>query len=263
MLKIAVVDAFADKPFAGNPAGVCVTDAPLEDDLMQKIASEMKHAETAFLVPRENYEWSLRWFTPAIEVDLCGHATLGSAHQIFEQRLASEDAVLKFHTRSGVLTAKKIGELIELDFPAIHPKPLTFGEDVFRALGTVPLFTGREGFFVLFEVSSAETVRKLNPDLKTLVHLGVGSFIVSARSDEAHIDIISRCFVPGAGIDEDPVTGSAHCALAPYWSAKLGKTILNAYQASERGGALEIEVRGERVLLRGKAVTVLRGELYV
>lgn len=263
MLSITVIDAFTDKPFAGNPAAVCVTDTPLTETLMQNIAAEMNLSETAFLVPRGKNEWHLRWFTPAIEVDLCGHATLASAHYLFETGKAAGDGLIRFRTLSGELTARKIGDKIELDFPSVVPKPIHFGDDVSKALGATPLYSGKEGLFVLFELDSAETVRTLNPDLKTLVKLGAEDFIVCARSDDSHFDIVSRCFAPGAGIDEDPVTGSAHCALAPYWAAKLGKNILQCYQASKRGGVIEAELRGNRVLLRGHARTVLRGELGI
>ncbi len=263
MLKITVIDAFTNEPFKGNPAAVCLTDTPLADKLMQDIAAEMNLSETAFLVPTGAGQWHLRWFTPAIEVDLCGHATLASAHYLFENRFVTSDSLLKFRTLSGELTARKIGDKIELDFPSVVPKPLHFGDDVSRALGAKPLYSGKEGLFILFELDSADAVRKLDPDLKTLVKLGAEDFIVCAQSDEPSFDVISRCFAPGAGIDEDPVTGSAHCALAPYWAAKLGKNILQCYQASKRGGHVEAELRGNRVLLRGKAKTVLNGELQI
>ncbi|MBL0062914.1 MAG: PhzF family phenazine biosynthesis protein [bacterium] len=263
MIPITIIDAFTDEPFKGNPAGVCITDTPLSDKLMQNIAAELNISETAFLVPLATGNWSLRWFTPKIEVDLCGHATLASAHLLWEQRGITSDTVLHFRTLSGELRAQKVGNLIELDFPAVVPKPIQFGDDVSKALGAKPLYSGKEGLFILFELDSAETVRKLNPDLKTLVKLGAEDFIVCARSDDPQFDVISRCFAPGAGIDEDPVTGSAHCALAPYWSSKLGKNILQCYQASKRGGIVETELKGNRVLLRGQARTVLRGELEI
>ncbi len=263
MLPITVIDAFTDEPFKGNPAAVCVTDTPLSDKLMQNIAAEMNLSETAFLVPLATGVWSLRWFTPAIEVDLCGHATLASAHLLWEQRGITSDTVLHFRTLSGELRAQKASNLIELNFPSVVPKPIHFGDDVSKALGAAPLYSGKEGLFVLFELNSAETVRNLNPDLKTLVKLGAEDFIVCARSDDSKFDIVSRCFAPGAGIDEDPVTGSAHCALAPYWAPKLGKNVLRCYQASKRGGLIEAELKGDRVLLRGQARTVLRGELEI
>ena len=218
MLKIPVIDAFTANPIKGNPAAVCITDTPLAAELMQKIAAEMNLSETAFLVPRGANEWHLRWFTPAIEVDLCGHATLASAHYLFENRIVTSDTVLHFRTLSGELRAQKVSNLIELNFPSVVPKPIHFGDNVSTALGATPLYSGKEGLFVLFELDSAETVRNLNPDLKTLVKLGSEDFIVCARSDDSKFDIVSRCFSPGAGIDDDPVTGSARCARAPYWA---------------------------------------------
>lgn len=263
MLPITIIDAFTDKPFAGNPAGVVLTDAPLEQSLMQSIAAEVNLSETAFLVPTAPSHYSLRWFTPAIEVDLCGHATLASAHHLFESGTEAASHLIRFKTLSGELTARQKDGKIELDFPSVVPQPLRFGEAVNRALGAVPLYSGRKGLFVLFELDSAATVRALSPDLKTLVTLGAEDFIVTARSDDPRYDIVSRCYAPGAGIDEDPVTGSAHCALAPYWAEKLGKTLLSCYQASRRGGVVEAELVGDRVLLRGHARTVIRGSLLI
>lgn len=263
MLPITIIDAFTDRPFAGNPAGVVLTNAPLDAQLMQNIAAEVNLAETAFLVPTAASHYSLRWFTPAIEVDLCGHATLASAHFLFESGAESGDNLLRFKTKSGELTARRKENQIELDFPSVVPEPLHFGEDVHRALGTVPLYTGKKGMFAIFELDGEATVRALTPDLRTLVALGAEDFIVTARSDDPRFDIVSRCFAPGAGIDEDPVTGSAHCALAPYWADKLGKRVLNCYQASRRGGVVEAELVGNRVLLRGYARTVIRASMLI
>lgn len=258
MLPITVIDAFTDKPFSGNPAAVCLTDTPLPDELMQKIAAEMNLSETAFLTPRGAAEWNLRWFTPAVEIELCGHATLASAFHLWQQHAAHENDVLKFHTKSGILTAKKIRDKIELDFPAIRVVSCIFPTEVVAAVGARLVYSGQKGLFTLFEVESAAHIRALTPDLKTMVAHGLGKFVVTARADDPQFDIVSRFFAPGAGVDEDPVTGSAHCVLAPYWVEKLGKNPLQAYQASKRGGALEIEWQADRVLLRGNAVAVLR-----
>lgn len=263
MLPITIIDAFTDKPFSGNPAGVCVTDAPLPDDLMQNIAAELNLSETAFLVPLSTEVWSLRWFTPAIEIELCGHATLASAHHLIESGRETGNNLIRFHTLSGELTARKVGDKIELDFPAVVTQPLEFETDVSTALGVKPIHTGRKGRFTLFEFDSEQTVRSLNPDLKTLVALGLNKFVVTARSDNPEFDIVSRFFAPGAGIDEDPVTGSAHCVLAPYWAPKLGKQVMQAYQASQRGGKLEIELKDDRVLLRGHAKTIIQANLLI
>ena len=263
MLQIATIDAFTDQPFKGNPAGVCITDTPLPVEMMQNIAAELNLSETAFVVPIGEAKWSLRWFTPAVEIELCGHATLASAHRLFEQRLVASDTLLRFQTLSGELTARKVGDKIELDFPAIVVAPFEPQAEVIKALGIAPIHSRRKGLFTLFEFESNQVVRELAPDLKSMVEQGFGKFVVTARSENPKYDLVSRFFAPGAGIDEDPVTGSAHCVLAPFWAEKLSKNILHCYQASKRGGELEVELRGDRVLMRGHAVTVMKGDLLV
>ncbi|MCC7143107.1 MAG: PhzF family phenazine biosynthesis protein [Candidatus Eisenbacteria bacterium] len=261
---IFTVDSFTSVPFAGNPAGVCLPDTPKETGWMQKVAAEMNLSETAFLWPR-GADYELRWFTPKVEVDLCGHATLASAHVLWQSGRARGDSIA-FHTRSGVLTAARRTDAIELDFPALERRKADPPVGLLGALGlSRALFVGANQHDYLVEVESAETVRALQPDFARLREVtgAVRGVIVTARSDEQRRDIISRFFAPGAGIDEDPVTGSAHCALAPYWAPKLGKNEIRAYQASERGGELLVTLRGDRVTLLGKAATILQGTLVV
>ena len=260
--RIFQVDAFTTKPFAGNPAGVCLLAAPQSEDWMQRVAAEMNLSETAFAVRRENGDYDLRWFTPAVEVDLCGHATLATAHVLRETGALESGQMARFHTRSGLLTARGGDGRIELNFPATPPAACEPPEGLLDALGVdAAVWVGRPRFDYLVEVASEQTVRELAPAFSELRGLGVRGVIVTAASTEPGLDFISRFFAPGAGIDEDPVTGSAHCALAPYWAAKLGKTSLTGYQASKRGGIVEMTVEGDRIRLRGSAVTVLKGEL--
>lgn len=227
---------------------------------MQAVAREMNLSETAFLVPQDG-GYRLRWFTPSVEVDLCGHATVASAHVLWEEGHLPSDAQARFYTKSGVLLADRRGDWIELDFPATHPAAAEPPEELLAALGAKAIFVGKSKFDYLIEVESEEQLRALAPDHSKLRKLPVRGVIVTARSATSDFDFVSRFFAPGSGIDEDPVTGSAHCALGPYWSEKLGKTEFTAYQASARGGVVRVRVNGERVLLGGQAVTVLRGEL--
>jgi PhzF family phenazine biosynthesis protein len=227
---------------------------------MQNVGQEMNLAETAFLVPRQD-GYDLRWFTPAIEVDLCGHATLASGHVLWEEGHLRPGQVATFHTRSGVLTAKQGGDLIWLDFPATPARETTDSTQVQHSLGVPIRYLGRTAFDYLVEVESAETVRSLTPDLAALGRLPVRGVIVTARADSGEHDFVSRFFAPAAGVPEDPVTGSAHCGLGPFWAARLGKQELLGYQASARGGLVRVRVDGDRVHLGGQAVTVLRGEL--
>ncbi|HEX9458736.1 MAG TPA: PhzF family phenazine biosynthesis protein [Thermoanaerobaculia bacterium] len=260
-MRLLQIDAFTSAPFKGNPAAVCFMDGARDDQWMASVAAEMNLAETAFLSPRED-GWSLRWFTPAVEVDLCGHATLASAHAIWSENI-SADEVLRFHTRSGVLTAKHDGDFIELDFPAKREEAIAAPAGLLDALGTANAsYVGRNQFDYLVELPSEAEVLALKPDHSVLRQLPVRGVIVTSRGSGEY-DFISRFFAPGSGIDEDPVTGSSHCCLTPYWSQKLGKTEMNAYQASPRGGAIRVRLDGDRVKLAGHAVTVLRGELLV
>jgi len=261
-MKLLQIDAFTDQPFRGNPAAVCLLDGERDSQWMQHVAAEMNLSETAFLLRRDD-GWSLRWFTPAAEVDLCGHATLASAHALWGEKL-DDSAVLRFHTRSGLLTASRSGEWIELDFPAKREETVDTPPGLLEALGVRDaVHVGRNQFDYLVELPSEDDVRALTPDHAALRTLGARGVIVTSRGANGKYDFVSRFFAPGVGIDEDPVTGSAHTCLAPYWSPRLGKNDFVAYQASARGGMLRVRLDGERVKLGGRAVTVLRGELMV
>jgi PhzF family phenazine biosynthesis protein len=255
------VDAFTSDPFGGNPAAVCLLPVAREAEWMQAVAREMNLSETAFLVHRAGADYDLRWFSPAVEIDLCGHATLASAHALWEAGRLQPAATARFHTKSGVLTAVRRGDLIELDFPATPGQPAAAPDGLADALGAAPRYVGRSRFDYLIELASEEVVRTLRPDFARLRTLPVRGVIVTSQASTAGWDFVSRFFAPGSGIDEDPVTGSAHCALAPFWSERLGKTELIARQVSSRGGTLHVTLAGDRVRLGGHAVTVLRGEL--
>lgn len=259
-LRIVQVDAFTDTPFRGNPAAVCVLPDERDAAWMQAVAAEMNLSETAFLLKRAD-GFGLRWFTPAVEVDLCGHATLASAHVLWEDRHLAREAQARFQTRSGLLTADRRGEWIELDFPVKPATPAAAPPGLAEALGAAPKYVGRNQFDYLVEVDSEDTVRALAPDHTALATLPVRGVIVTSRASTHGFDFVSRFFAPGSGIAEDPVTGSSHCALGPFWGARLGKTQMLAYQASARGGVVRVRLAGERVALGGQAVTVLRGEL--
>ncbi|HEU0014294.1 MAG TPA: PhzF family phenazine biosynthesis protein [Longimicrobium sp.] len=257
---ILQVDAFTDRPFRGNPAAVCVLEAPRDEQWMQDVAAEMSLSETSFL-HREGDGWRLRWFTPAVEVDLCGHATLASAHVLWEWEHLHEGEPARFHTRSGQLTARREGGWIMMDFPALPAEAAVAPEGLARALGLEPVHVARSRFDLLVEVPSADDVRALRPDLGRLRQVEARGVIVTARGDGGGHDFISRFFAPRVGVDEDPVTGSAHCVLAPYWAGRLGRDELVGYQASRRGGVVRVRAAGDRVHLGGQAVTVLRGQL--
>ena len=258
-LKITQVDAFSNRPFGGNPAAVCILQEPREAAWMQSVAREMNLSETSFLVP-QNGGFNLRWFTPATEVDLCGHATLASAHVLWEQGVLGASEQARFHTRSGLLTADRKGEWIEMNFPATISEAVAPPPRFAEALGAEPKYVGLNKFDYLVEFSD-EQVRAMKPDLALLRALPVRGIIVTAQSSDPQFDFISRFFAPAAGIDEDPVTGSAHCALAPFWATRLGKTAMMANQVSPRGGVVKVTLAGDRVLLGGQAVTVLHGDL--
>lgn len=274
-IPLIVVDAFASEPFRGNPAAVCLLPAARDDRWMQSVAMEMNLSETAFVYPDGDH-LRLRWMTPAVEVDLCGHATIAATHAIRELHalgtLPAEIAKhwnngsIQFQSRSGQLTAESSAHGITLDFPATKVESATLPEGITQALGLKSedlLFVGRSKFDYLLHVPSAAIVRALHPEMKQLAQLPVRGLIVTALGDESNHDFISRFFAPGAGVDEDPVTGSAHCALAPFWAPHFGRDTLFGYQASKRGGLVRMELSGSRVRLSGKAVTVSRGELLV
>jgi len=259
-LKIIQVDAFTGEAFSGNPAAVCVLAEPGETAWLQKVANEMNLSETAFLVPQDD-GFDLRWFTPVKEVDLCGHATLASAHVLWEEGHLSPDKQARFHTRSGLLTADRDGDWIVMDFPAEPPTTASAPPNLLKALGVTPEYVGKNRFDYLVEVDSEETVRTLEPDLTLLKTVDTRGVIVTGQGNGSGYDFVSRFFAPQSGINEDPVTGSAHCCLGPFWQERLEKDSFFAYQASARGGELRVRVKGDRVSLVGQAVTVLRGEL--
>jgi predicted PhzF superfamily epimerase YddE/YHI9 len=259
-IRITQVDAFTDKPFAGNPAAVCILPAPADEHWMQSVASEMNLSETAFLHPEKD-GFRLRWFTPAVEVALCGHATIASSHVLWEENHLSPGSRARFYTKSGLLTARKDASWIELDFPSTPAEEVIPPEGLLESLGAKPRFVGKARFDYLLEVESEDALKNLKPNYQKLLELPVRGIIVTAKAASGPYDFVSRFFAPAAGVNEDPVTGSAHCCLGPYWKDRLGKSDFLAYQASARGGVVRVGVRGERVLLGGQARTVLRGEL--
>jgi len=258
--KLVQVDAFTDRPFAGNPAAVCVLDSPADAGWMQRVALEMNLSETAFLVRRDD-GFDLRWFTPAAEVELCGHATLASAHVLWEDGHLAAGETARFFTASGTLTARRRDDWIELDFPAEPAEACEPPTGLAAALGAEPVWVGRNRFDYLVELATEAEVRSLTPDFSALGRIDVRGFAVTSRATTAGFDFVSRFFAPGVGVPEDPVTGSAHCCLGPYWAEKLGKRELVGYQASKRGGVVRVRPEGERVKLLGQAVIVLRMEL--
>ena len=255
-----LVDAFAERAFTGNPAGVCLLESWPSDEWLARVAAEMKHSETAFLVPAGG-KFELRWFTPAVEVDLCGHATLASAAVLWHTARVSAESDIEFSTRSGVLKAARQGECIQLDFPVTRPTAAEPPAGLVAALNVAPRYVGKSAWDYLIEVESDEALRAVAPDFRRLLEVKCRGVIVTARSSDPMFDFVSRFFAPSAGIDEDPVTGSAHCTLAAYWHERLGKTDFQAYQASARGGTVGVSLRGDRVLLSGKATVVLEGTL--
>jgi predicted PhzF superfamily epimerase YddE/YHI9 len=259
-LSIIQADAFTNKPFAGNPAAVCMLPAVRDEAWMRDVAREMNLSETAFLV-RDGDAFHLRWFTPAVEVALCGHATLASAHVLWECEHLKPAQQARFHTLSGLLTADQRGEWIEMDFPVKADEPADAPPGLREALGAELKYVGRNKFDYIAELESEAVVRGLKPNYSQLSELTVRGVIVTARSETADFDFVSRFFAPGSGINEDPVTGSAHCCLGPFWAKRLRKTEFVAYQASPRGGVVRVRLQGDRVMLGGQAVTVMRGEL--
>lgn len=258
--RIVQVDAFTDTPFAGNPAAVCILSEVRDDQWMQLVAREMNLSETAFLV-REAEGFQLRWFTPAVEVDLCGHATLASAHVLWEEGHVASGSQIRFFTRSGLLTAMLRDVWIELDFPATVEERAPAPAGLLESLGVSATYVGKNRFDYLVEVASEDIVRRIQPDYSLLASVSTRGVIVTSRADGAEYDFVSRFFGPQVGVNEDPVTGSAHCCLGPYWSRKLGRNELVGYQASARGGVVRVRIEGSRVMLGGQAVTVMYGEL--
>ena len=261
-LRYFVVDAFASEPFTGNPAAVVPLSRWPEDKWLQNVAMEMNLSETAYFVRSAN-GFDLRWFTPKVEVDLCGHATLATAKVISHLGLNGDRPEIVFSSRSGNLLARLRPECIELDFPLKPELPAEPPAGLVEALGAVPKYVGRNQFDYIVELESDVVLRSLLPDFKQLARVECRGIIVTARSSDPTFDFVSRFFAPAAGIDEDPVTGSAHCCLADYWRKQLGKSKFTAYQASARGGVIQVEVVGDRVLLGGQAVIFAQGELLL
>ena len=259
-MNIYQVDAFANKPFSGNPAAVCILNEKKNAAWMQSLANEMNLSETAYLEP-DGETFKLRWFTPNFEVDLCGHATLASAHILWETGLLDSEKDAVFKTKSGQLTARKVANGIELNFPEEKAAPCELPIQIIRSLGVDTVFTGQNRMDYLVELDSPQTLRELKPDFQEMMKVNTRGVIVTSRSDVPEYDFLSRFFAPWHGIDEDSVTGSAHCCTGPYWRDKLKKEELNAFQASKRGGEIHVGFLNDRVLLRGQAITVMKGEL--
>jgi PhzF family phenazine biosynthesis protein len=259
-MKLFQVDAFTDERFKGNPAGVCVLDEARGDAWMQALANEMNLSETAFLEEAEG-GYKLRWFTPSTEVDLCGHATLASAHILWETGAVEKKSGIAFDTRSGTLSAQRAGDWIELDFPATPEEETTCNIDLDRGLGVAPVYVGKSKFDYLIELPSEQVLRDIQPDFMVLERAKARGIIVTAHAAGDDYDFVSRFFAPQSGVDEDPVTGSSHCCLAPYWAKRLGKDEMVGYQASARGGTVRVRVDGHRVVLGGQAITVFDADL--
>ncbi|HEY0055395.1 MAG TPA: PhzF family phenazine biosynthesis protein [Pedobacter sp.] len=255
------VDAFSSRPFKGNPAGVCLLEDELSVEIMQSIAAENNLSETAFLVKRED-GFDLRWFTPTVEIDLCGHGTLASAHILWQEGILPLGEMAKFHTKSGLLTAIQNEDWIELDFPASFETQQSLPQEALQALQVKPVNVVYSQTRFIVELASADEVLTCNPDFKTLRNFDM-IVLTSKGNPSSPYDFVSRSFGPSHGIDEDPVTGSSHCCLTPYWSKRLGKTELFAYQASTRGGEVKVKDVGTRVLFSGQAITVFEGNFLL
>ena len=253
------VDSFTNRPFGGNPAAVCWLNGAADPKWMQSVAAEMKLSETAFVWRRDRLV--LRWFTPIVEVDLCGHATLATAHVLWSSELVPQREPICFQTRSGVLTCTRDGDIIELDLPGTPATAVEIPSELSISLGATPIYLGRSCFDYLAVFDSAAKVRSIIPDFRKLEKLPVRGVIVTSLADDGEFDFVSRFFAPAVGVDEDPVCGSAHCCLTPYWSEKLNKNRLMANQISARGGVLRLRLNGDRVILGGQAVTVWQGEM--
>ncbi|MGB8332257.1 MAG: PhzF family phenazine biosynthesis protein [Polyangiales bacterium] len=259
--RITVVDAFTHVAYAGNPAAVCLLDRPTTDEWMQSIAREMRHSETAFCIPLQDGTFELRWFTPTAEVQLCGHATLATAHVLWEEGVLEHRKVAHFSTLSGPLTATPFGRQIELDFPARPPSEVQAPAGLLDALGVTASWVGRDVDDHLVLLSDEAAVTACAPDFRALSQVETRGVIITAPAAQESVDFVSRFFAPRFGVDEDPVTGSAHCCLTPFWADRLAKSSLSARQLSARGGEIQVQLAGERIKLRGTCVTTLRGSL--
>jgi PhzF family phenazine biosynthesis protein len=257
-LPLYIADAFTSQPFGGNPAAVCLLERPAPVDWMQGLAREMNLSETAFVVPQgEGY--GLRWFTPTVEVDLCGHATLATSHVLWQEAGVPNDRTLHFQTLSGILSCTRRDGWISMDFPAIPARPVDAPVGLNEALGANPVAVGRSKFDLIVELPSEQAVREVSPDFQKLLTIPVRGTIVTARSDDPEFDFVSRFFAPAVGVNEDPVCGSAHCCLGPYWGERLAKDQLLGRQVSQRVGIIRVTLQGERLQISGQAVTTLRG----
>ena len=259
-LPLFIVDAFTDRPFSGNPAGVVLLPGPADPGWMQSVAAELRHSETAFLYAGDG-AWTLRWFTPAAEVRLCGHATLAAAHVLWSAGQANAAAAVEFDTASGRLTARRHHEFVELDFPAQPATAAPAPPGLLESVGVEPTAVASNGTDWLLELADEPSVLAVTPDFGRLAEVDARGVMITAASQRSGVDFVSRWFGPAVGVDEDPVTGSAHCALGPWWAVRLGRDELVGYQASPRGGTVRVRVAGERVRLAGSAVTVVAGQL--
>jgi PhzF family phenazine biosynthesis protein len=261
-MKIFLINAFTDQPFTGNPAAVCFLPGPKDAEWMQKVAKEINLPTTAF-IEHTNGGFSLRWFTPTTEIPLCGHGTLASAYVLWEIGYIQAEHSVSFSTKSGILTAAVKNGWIELDFPSAPDHEITAPDKLIKALGVVPKYVGKNQLDYIVEVESEDVVKNLTPAIDSIAQLPIRGVIVTSRSSSGKFDFISRFFSPAQGIVEDAVTGSAHCCLGPYWKRRLNKDEFIAYQVSSRGGMIKVKIANNRVLLSGKAVTILKGELFV
>jgi PhzF family phenazine biosynthesis protein len=255
-MRIFTVDSFSNNPFTGNPAGVCVLEKENSDDLYQNIAREINYSETAFLIKQNDY-FKIRWFTPRTEVRLCGHATLAAAHVLYEYKYCDSSREIRFDSKSGSLSARKIDDKIELNFPQLYVKKTNSNEILETAFGITPTYVGKNGNRYLIEIDDYNKLLTINPDFQLLKSLDLGRFIITVKSKNPDYDFVSRYFAPGVGVLEDPVTGTSHCYLAPYWGLKLNKKVITGFQASDRSGAIECELTEDgRVLLRARAIVI-------
>ena len=259
-LPLYQVDSFTDQPFKGNPAGVCLLDEPRPDEWMRSLAAEMALSETAFVI-KTGDDFTLRWFTPTIEIDLCGHATLASAHILWQNGIVPEAEPIRFRTRSGLLTISRSRDWIEMDFPARSYRSVAENEGVIDAVGAVPDEVYQSGENLMFVYEAEKTIQNISPNFSALGSYDYHGVIVTSPADSPQFDFVSRFFAPSIGINEDPVTGSSHCTLTPYWSERLRKTIMSALQVSSRGGVLKVRMSGERVYISGQAVTVFAASI--
>ncbi|MBO0998740.1 PhzF family phenazine biosynthesis protein [Bacillus sp. SD075] len=261
-MELTIINTFTDQPFKGNPAAVCLLTGESDSEWMQRVAKEINIPVTAF-INRHKDEWQLRWFTPSIEIPICGHGTLASSFFLWEKGYVPRDETIVYQTKSGLFTAKFVDGMVQLEFPSLIEQEIAAPELLIKALGVVPAYVGQNKWDYLVEVQSEEIVRNLKPDIDSIAQMPIRGIIVTSQSDSSEYDFVSRFFSPAQGLDEDYVTVSAHCCLGPYWKSKLDKSITIAYQASKRGGLLKVEVTGDTVKLSGHAVTIFEGNLTI